>query len=161
MYFAPDPAFKGKKRELTAEDYVYAFKRLIDPAVASPISDLVAGKFVGLDAWAKPAGGKINYDAPVAGVRALDRYTLQLKLIQPYPALKYILAAPFVQGQAREAVEAYGSNTNAHPVGTGPYMLAKWRFGTHISLVANPTSASRPSTTSRAATRKTSASPAR
>lgn len=138
VYFAPDPAFKGKKRELTAEDYVYAFKRLIDPAVASPISDLVAGKFVGLDAWAKPAGGKINYDAPVAGVRALDRYTLQLKLTQPYPALKYILAAPFVQGQAREAVEAYGSNTNAHPVGTGPYMLAKWQPGTHISLVANP-----------------------
>ena len=37
IYFADDPAFKGKKRELVAEDYVYALKRMVDPANKSPI----------------------------------------------------------------------------------------------------------------------------
>lgn len=49
VYFAPDPVFKGQKRELTAADYVYSFKRLVDPATSSPNNYLVSGKFVGLD----------------------------------------------------------------------------------------------------------------
>ncbi|OWY39486.1 ABC transporter substrate-binding protein [Xenophilus sp. AP218F] len=139
IYFAPDPAFKGKKRELTAADYAYSIKRLLDPAVASPLSDAFSGKFVGLDALVKKAGkGGLDYDAPVEGIRALDRYTLRLKLTAPLPALKYMLAASWVEAQAREAVEAYGSNTNAHPVGTGPYMLKSWQPGNHITLVRNP-----------------------
>src|SRR6185295_12807516 len=36
IYFAHDPAFKGKKRELVAADYVYAWKRFFDPANSSP-----------------------------------------------------------------------------------------------------------------------------
>jgi len=31
IYFAPDPVFQGNKRELTADDYVYSFKRIYDP----------------------------------------------------------------------------------------------------------------------------------
>ena len=37
IYFADDPAFKGKRRELVAQDYVYAFQRVVDPANISPI----------------------------------------------------------------------------------------------------------------------------
>ena len=36
IHFTPDPAFKGAKRELTAQDYVYSLKRLSDPALRSP-----------------------------------------------------------------------------------------------------------------------------
>ncbi len=139
IYFAPDPAFKGKKRELTAADYAYTFKRLADPTVGSPSSYLVRGRFVGLDALvAKAKGGKLDYDTPIEGIRALDRYTLQLKLTEPAPGLLYILAMPHLGAVAREVIEAYGTNTNAHPVGTGPYMLADWKPGNHITLVANP-----------------------
>ena len=49
IYFTPDPAFKGRKRELVAEDYVYSLKRLIDPKIRSPWTWLVEGKIVGLD----------------------------------------------------------------------------------------------------------------
>ena len=49
IFFADDPAFKGKRRELTADDYVYAIKRLVDPAMRSPNAFYVAGKIVGLD----------------------------------------------------------------------------------------------------------------
>ncbi|WP_337883909.1 ABC transporter substrate-binding protein [Chromobacterium haemolyticum] len=139
IYFAPDPAFKGKRRELTAEDFVFSIKRLSDPTVASPLSDAFTDKLIGLQALVKKAGkGRLNYDEPVEGVRALDRYTLQLKFLQPFPPLPFMLAGSWVQAQAREVIEAYGDNSNAHPVGTGPYMLKAWKPGTSISLVRNP-----------------------
>ncbi len=49
IYFQPDPAFGGKKRELTADDVVYSYKRVMDPRLRSPYAFLLEGKFVGLD----------------------------------------------------------------------------------------------------------------
>ena len=37
IYFADDPAFGGKKRELSAQDFVYSYKRIFDPKTKSPI----------------------------------------------------------------------------------------------------------------------------
>ena len=51
IYFASDPAFKGKRREVVAQDYVYAFQRAIDPANISPLEgDIVELKIKGLAA---------------------------------------------------------------------------------------------------------------
>ena len=47
IYFTDDPAFKGKKRELVAADYVYSWKRILDPKMRSPHLDDFDGKFVG------------------------------------------------------------------------------------------------------------------
>jgi ABC-type transport system substrate-binding protein len=139
IYFAPDPVFKGQTRELTAADYVYSLKRLVDPTTGSPTGYLIAGKFIGLDEWVKTAkNGKLNYDVTVEGIKTLDRYTLQLTLKDAYPALQYVLAMPHLGAVAREVIEAYADNTMSHPVGTGPYMVSEWKPGTHISLVANP-----------------------
>ncbi|WP_046353210.1 ABC transporter substrate-binding protein [Janthinobacterium sp. B9-8] len=139
IYFSPDPVFKGKKRELTAADYVYSLKRLVDPITNSPNGFLISGKFVGLDEWVKSAkNGKLDYDQTVEGIKVIDRYTLQLTLIEPYPSLQYVLAMPHLGAVAREVIEAYSDNTNAHPVGTGPYMVTNWKPGTSISLAANP-----------------------
>ena len=49
VYFTPDPAFKGQKRELVANDFAYSLKRLVDPRVRSPYAFLVEGKIVGLE----------------------------------------------------------------------------------------------------------------
>src|SRR6185312_8650637 len=49
VYFAADPAFKGRRRELIAADYAYAIKRLVDPRNRSPNAFYVAGKVRGLD----------------------------------------------------------------------------------------------------------------
>src|SRR5690348_11604307 len=43
IYFADDPAFNGRRRELTAKDYEFAFKRLIDPKLRSPNLWLIEG----------------------------------------------------------------------------------------------------------------------
>ncbi|MEL0637399.1 ABC transporter substrate-binding protein [Marinomonas sp. TI.3.20] len=139
IYFASDPAFKGKKRELVAADYVYSFKRLLDKTINSPQSYLVEGQFVGADKLEKEAGtGPLNYDTQIKGVKALDKYTLQINLTHVNYNFSTILAMPSFGAVAREVIEANASNTNAHPVGTGPYELKTWKPGSKIVLEANP-----------------------
>ena len=56
IYFADDPAFGGKKRELTAQDFVYSFKRIFDPKTKSQIySDLEQVNLLGMDALRRAA----------------------------------------------------------------------------------------------------------
>ena len=139
IYFTEDPVFNGKKRELVAEDYVYSFKRIMDKTINSPMSYLVTGKFKGVDQLIKDAGdGPLNYDIEIEGIKALDKYTLQLNLNDVNYNMAYILAMPIFGAVAREAIENYSENTNAHPVGTGPYLLKDWKPGSKIVLEANP-----------------------
>ncbi len=138
--FADDPAFKGQARELTAQDYAYAIRRLLDPQVRSPWRYLVEGKIAGLDAIAKAAekSGRYDYDAPVAGLATPDRHTLVITLNAPDYNFPYILAMPNLGAVAREVIEQYAGQTNAHPVGTGPYRLARWVRSSRLELEANP-----------------------
>ena len=62
IYFAPDPVFNGQKRELTADDYVYAWKRLLDPKVRSPYLFYVEDRFVGADAVIEQAKKTGKFD---------------------------------------------------------------------------------------------------
>jgi len=140
IYFAPDSAFKGQRRELTAEDYVYSFKRFADPANRAPYGFMLQGKIVGLDEQTEAAkkSGKFDYDATIPGLVALDKYTLRFKLTGADFLFPYTLAhVPFC-AVAREVVEAYGNDVQAHPVGTGPYTLKEWRRAAKITLEANP-----------------------
>ena len=140
IYFTPDPAFGGQQRELTAQDYAYAIKRLIDPANRSPSAGFVEGKIVGLDALAAKAkkNGRFDYDAPVAGLQTPDRYTLIIRLNRPDPNFLYVLAYGGLAASAREVIEAYGAQSGQHPVGTGAYMLEQYVPRSKIVLKANP-----------------------
>jgi len=141
--FADDPAFGGKPRELVAQDFVYSLERVADPATRSPNwAALNQNDILGLAALRQRAldGHKpFDYDAPVAGLKALDRYTLRIELAQPRPRFVEILAQGDIYGAvAREVVQAYGTAIGAHPVGTGPFRLAEWRRASRIVLVRNP-----------------------
>ena len=141
IYFADDPAFGGKKRELTAKDVVYTFKRAFDPRVKSPnLSALEEEKILGLAELGQRAeSGHFDYDSDVEGLRALDRYTVQFRLAEPRPRFIYTLADPGTFGLvAREVVEKYGDQIMEHPVGTGPFMLGEWKRSSKITLVRNP-----------------------
>jgi ABC-type transport system substrate-binding protein len=143
IYFDDDPAFVGKKRELTAADYVYSFKRIADPKNKSPVfSSLTEEKIIGMAALRRAAeapGARFDYDTEIEGLRALDRYTLQFKLEQTRPRFVYTLADPGVLGAvAREVVEKYGDKIMEHPVGTGAFKLAEWKRSSKISFVRNP-----------------------
>ncbi len=143
IYFAADPAFGGRRRELTAADYVYSWKRLLDPRVRSPFAWYLQGKVVGADAVVDAAkrSGKFDYDAPIEGLRALDRYTIRIELKTPdYILFGYLCSSPMA-AVAREVIERYGDDNGwamDHPVGTGPFMLESWRRGQRIVLTANP-----------------------
>jgi ABC-type transport system substrate-binding protein len=142
IYFADDPVFGGKKRELTAQDVVYTYKRIFDPKVKSPsLSDLEDQTLLGLDALRKQAqtSGKFDYDRSIEGLQAVDRYTVQFRLAQSRPRFIYTLADPGIYGiVAREVVEKYGDQIMEHPVGTGPFMLQEWERSSKLTFVRNP-----------------------
>jgi ABC-type transport system substrate-binding protein len=144
IYFADDPAFKGKRRELVAEDFVYSFKRIYDPRLKSPGQSILEDeKIIGLQALYDAAvkdKKPFDYDSKVEGLQAIDRYTLRVRLHESRPRHLYAWAARDVYGAvAREVVEAYGEDIMAHPVGTGPYRLSEWRRSSRIVLTRNPT----------------------
>ena len=143
IYFADDPAFKGVRRELTAADYVYSFKRFADPRLKSPVwTGLVQQGIVGLADLRQRALDQrqpFDYDQPIEGLQALDRYTVRFRLAAPRPRFLQTLATGDLYGAvAREVAEAYGDNIPAHPVGTGPFRLAQWRRSSLIVLERNP-----------------------
>ena len=141
LYFSADPAFKGQKRELTAQDFVYTLMRHIDPKNKSPrVADL-DDKIEGFAAARRQAAKEgMNYEQRHPGIYASDRYTLHIRLTRADRNFLTLLTSPYAGGMAREVVEAYGpEGTMAHPVGTGPYVLDSWVRGSKIKLRANPT----------------------
>ena len=144
IYFADDPAFKGQKRELVAADYAYTIKRHFDPRWKSGRYQTLANyQFLGLEELREASiknKKPFDYDAPVDGLRIVDRYTIQFRLARPSPRFTDALNDPAVTGAvAREVVEFYGDKIMEHPVGTGPYKLVSWRRASLITLEKNPT----------------------
>src|SRR5256885_3617450 len=85
IHFQDDAAFKGRKRELTAQDYAYSIRRFFDPKYRSPYAFLFTGKIVGLDELGERAKktGKFDYEAQIPGLQTPDRYTLVIRLREP------------------------------------------------------------------------------
>ncbi|SDH27126.1 MULTISPECIES: ABC transporter substrate-binding protein [unclassified Duganella] len=116
IYFTPDAAFNGSRRQASAADYVYSFARLRDPALKSP--------------WLYLFDGMAAIDAP-------DKFTLRIRLKAADPNFLYYLAMPATSVVAQEVVEAYGAQTGNHPVGTGPFKIGSWKHSDQITLLAN------------------------
>jgi ABC-type transport system substrate-binding protein len=134
IYFTPDPAFKGIKREMTAQDVVYSLTRLYDPAIKSPWSYMFEGKLEGDEALKKA----FSYDTAIPGLQAVDKFTLRIRLKEPDNNFLFYMATPASSVVAREVIEAYPGQAGNHPVGTGPFMLGDWKRSDRIVLLANP-----------------------
>jgi oligopeptide transport system substrate-binding protein len=143
IFFTPDPAFNGKPRELVAADYVYSYKRLLDPKIASPNYYLLEDKLLGSNEARKAAEklGRFDYDREIAGLRAIDRYTFRIELTKPDFEFVYNFASVQFAVVAREVVEKYRDERNRireNMVGTGPFMLGEWKRSSRITLLRNP-----------------------
>ncbi|HEX5687336.1 MAG TPA: ABC transporter substrate-binding protein [Ideonella sp.] len=143
VYYADDPVFGGKPREVVAADVAYAIKRIFDPRWKSPqLPTFAAIGLTGLNELRQRALDQrkpFDYGAAVEGLKIVDRYTLRFRLDKPDPRFVFnltgiVAAAPV----AREVVEHYGDTVGDHPVGSGPFVLAEWRKGSQIVLARNP-----------------------
>lgn len=145
IFFQDDAVFAGKKRELVAADYVYSIKRLMDPKIASPNYYLIENKLVGMKPVREAAekSGKFDYDREFDGLKALDRYRLQIVFDKPQYEFLYDLASAAFSAVAREVIEKYRDErgrVRERPVGTNAFQLAadEWKRSSRIVLVRYP-----------------------
>jgi len=152
-------------RELSADDYVYQIKRLASPYLATPsrLYGLISGYIEGLKelgdrlaaerervlAGRSPSDQYLSWhdlrEEPLSGARALDAYTLQIRIKGKYPQLRFWLALPFFAPVPWEADRFYSQRgmreraltLNLWPVGTGPFMLTE-QSATRYVMVRNP-----------------------
>ena len=149
LRFQDDPCFPGGKgREITASDFIYSFRRMADPGVnpPCPVLPFFEDKIVGLSEYVK-SNRKLrekqrpaDYAAPVAGLQPdpRDPYAFQIRLNQPYPQLKYLMAMHFTTPIPREAVAKYGEELKRHPVGCGPFLMEDFQVKRRWVLAKNP-----------------------
>lgn len=124
VHYIDDPAFAdGVGREVIAEDFIYSIKRHFDPKMRGQGAWLWQGRIVGLDEW-KESGA--DYDQEIEGLRAIDRHTILIKLIRPYPQLIFTLTMGYSALVPREAVETYGLELASRPVGSGPFRVTSY-----------------------------------
>jgi peptide/nickel transport system substrate-binding protein/oligopeptide transport system substrate-binding protein len=119
-------------REVHADDFVYTFTRILDPHTASPRAWL----FERVQGAQKFRAGEAKN---VAGLQALDAYTLQITLSQPYAPFINLLGMAQAQVLPREEVQRLGAEFGHRPVGTGPFRFVNWVAGEEITLEVNET----------------------
>ncbi len=134
--FADDESFPGGKgRALTAEDVRYSFERICNPETASTGFWVFRGKVRGAEEYFDRKPGAADH---VAGFRVVDDTTFVVELAEPSPILLSLLSMPYCYVVAREAVEHYGKEYFRHPVGAGPFRLARWDVAQRLVLERNP-----------------------
>jgi peptide/nickel transport system substrate-binding protein/oligopeptide transport system substrate-binding protein len=118
-------------REVTADDVVYSFTRLLDPRTGSGVADL----FRGIQGAADFREGRVRQ---VGGLQAVDRYTIRITLTEAAVPFVSILAVGQAKIVPRDLVEEQGESFGVRPVGTGPFQFVRWERGKEIVLAANP-----------------------
>lgn len=115
---------------VTAHDFVYAWKRAIDPEVASPYgSYMMSGKIKGAAEITEAAAQKKEYDLDTLGVKALDEKTLEVTLEVPIPYFKSLMSFPTFFPQNQKFVEEQGevyAQKAENLLYNGPFVLSDW-----------------------------------
>ncbi|MGA0374154.1 MAG: ABC transporter substrate-binding protein [Flavobacteriaceae bacterium] len=118
VYFHQHPLFgKTKTRKVTASDFVYSLKRLLDPELASP-------------------GGWVLQN--VENLEAKNDQLLIIKLKQPFPPFLGLLSMRYCSVVPNEIVKETGENFRKNPIGTGPFAFKNWEEDVKLVLRKNP-----------------------
>ncbi len=141
-------------RELLIDDYIYQIKRLANPAVSSPIYGLMSDYIVGFAEYGKTlpqsASASNPYidlrKYPLAGVKKIDDYTMEITLKGQYSQFLFWLAMPFFAPVPWEADLFYSQDGmddknlsfGWYPIGTGPFMLTENNPNRNMVLEKNP-----------------------
>ena len=119
---------------LTAQDFVYGFRRSVDPATGSKYSQILSSILNAEDIikGAKPIES--------LGVKSLDKYHLEITLKAPTPYFLGLLTHSTTYPVYQPAIEKY-ANKFSRPgnlVSNGAYRLNEWRVQSHVTLQRNP-----------------------
>ena len=134
FHIRPDAKWSDGQ-DLTAEDFVYSMKRLVDPDTAAPYAGDM-GKYIlnGLDI----STGEKSVDE--LGVKAIDEKTIEITLVQPCAWFLEIMAFPTYYPVRKDVVEANGDAWTTSPetlIGNGPYTLESYTMDEEIVMVPN------------------------
>lgn len=109
--------------QITAQDFVYSWRRSLTPKTASPYAYLFSG-VKNADAISK---GKLPVEQ--LGIKALDNKTVEISLEKPIAYFKVLMAYPLFGPQNQKVVEKYGKKyaTNSkYMVYSGPFVIKNW-----------------------------------
>jgi oligopeptide transport system substrate-binding protein len=120
---------------VTADDFVYAWRRFLDPKTASKIASTYGVYLLnGIDV--------VNGKKPVAdlGVRAIDKLTLEVKTAGPVPFLPSVVAVVQYGPQPKATIEKFGKEWTkpGNMVGNGAYVLKDWQVNSKVVVEKNP-----------------------
>jgi peptide/nickel transport system substrate-binding protein len=119
--FHDDSCFQNfTGRFVSASDVVFSLSRVIDSKLASPGAWIFNGSVAEQNVF-----------------NSINDSTFQLRLRKPFPPMLGILTMQYCSVIPHEAVEMYGANFRAHPVGTGPFVFKSWKEGTALILLKN------------------------
>jgi oligopeptide transport system substrate-binding protein len=119
---------------VTADDFVFSYRRLMSPQMAAEYASLV---YFIKNAEAVNAG---KLPETALGVRAIDPHTLEITLEHPAPYLPQVATHQTMLPVPKHMVERYG-DAWARPgrfVSNGPYTIVEWKLGDHLKAVKNP-----------------------
>lgn len=123
VFFHDHPVFhNGKGRRVTADDFVFSFNRILDPAVASP------------GAW---VFSHVDTQNGSHAFSAINDSTLIIRLKEPFPPFPGILTMLYCSVVPREMINHYGPEFRKNPVGTGPFVFKFWKEGVKLVLIRN------------------------
>ncbi|MEL7472006.1 MAG: ABC transporter substrate-binding protein [Planctomycetota bacterium] len=148
VFFADDACFPGGKgRKMVTDDVFFSWKRNADPKLRfknyNYLDDVIVGINDFRDRQLERAdrGEACDYDEPVEGLVKINEYEFVVKLTRPSAQFKWFLTVFPLAVVCREATEMYGNRFDAHPVGTGPFILREesdWKRGISLTMHRNP-----------------------
>jgi oligopeptide transport system substrate-binding protein len=134
FHLRPDIRWSDGKL-LTAYDFQYAWRRLLNPQTAAPYAFFL---YDIENAFAYNQG-KIK-DPDKLGARAIDDHTFEVHLSRPIAYFIYLTSFCPTYPQRQDIIERYGNHWTepGHLISNGPFILDKWQHEYKIELTKNP-----------------------
>jgi ABC-type transport system substrate-binding protein len=146
---------KTGTRAVVAGDYAYQIKRLVHPALHTPIAGVMSEYIVGLKDYAvtlqtaarEHSGEFLDLNRyPLPGVEVVDATTYRITIHGKYPQFAYWLAMPFFSPMPQEVERFYALDGMKErnlsldwwPVGSGPYYLSENDPNRRMVMTRNP-----------------------
>jgi oligopeptide transport system substrate-binding protein len=121
---------------VTANDFEYAWKRVLNPETASKYAFILSDYIEGAAAYNTGEGS-----ADDVAIKALDEKTLEVKLTQPTPFFKSLTTFGTYLPVRQDVVEEFGKDFAAEPekmVYNGPFVLETWEHEAELTYTKNP-----------------------